>query len=115
MRREQFREQWESSRTKGNAMARSFEDDRTFGNNSSQTSTSEDNHSERLAATIDHDRARELIQEQTRRLLPPQEANALADHLLVCDRCYRYAQDVAHQERQSGKHSAVTREDFHAE
>jgi hypothetical protein len=115
MRREQFGEQWELSHSKGNAMARSFEDNRTLGSSSSQTSTPEDNHSERLAATIDHERARELIQEQTRRLLPPQEANALADHLLVCDRCYRYAQDVAHQERQSGKHSAVTREDFHPE
>ena len=115
MRRGQFREQWELSHSKGNAMARSFEDDRTVGSSSSQTSTSEDDHSERLAATIDHERARELIQEQTRRLLPPQEANALADHLLVCDRCYRYAQDVAHQERQSGKHSAVTREDSHPE
>ena len=58
-------------------------------------------------ATIDHARARELILEQTQRLLPPSEANALADHLLACDRCFRYAQDVAHQERQSGKHNAI--------
>ncbi|MGH2514597.1 MAG: hypothetical protein ACRDHP_02995 [Ktedonobacterales bacterium] len=58
-------------------------------------------------ATIDHARARELILEQSQRLLPASEANALADHLLVCDRCFRYAQDVAHQERQSGKHNAV--------
>ena len=57
--------------------------------------------------TIDHARARELILEQTQRLLPASEANALADHLLECDRCFRYAQDVAHQERQSGKHNAV--------
>lgn len=56
---------------------------------------------------IDHARARALILEQTQHLLPPAEANALADHLLACDRCFRFAQDVAHQERQSGKHSAV--------
>lgn len=56
---------------------------------------------------IDHARARELIVEQTQRLLPASEANALADHLLECDRCFRFAQDVAHQERQSGKHNAV--------
>lgn len=58
-------------------------------------------------ATIDHARARALILEQTQRLLPASEANALADHLLECDRCFRYAQDVAHQERQSGKHNAI--------
>ena len=57
--------------------------------------------------TIDHARARELILEQKQRLLPASEANALADHLLECDRCFRYAQDVAHQERQSGKHNAI--------
>lgn len=56
---------------------------------------------------IDHARARELILEQTQRLLPATEANALADHLLECDRCFRFAQDVAHQERQSGKHNAI--------
>lgn len=56
---------------------------------------------------IDHVRARALILEQTQHLLPPAEANALADHLLACDRCFRFAQDVAHQERQSGKHSAI--------
>lgn len=56
---------------------------------------------------IGHARARALILEQTQHLLPPAEANALADHLLACDRCFRFAQDVAHQERQSGKHSAV--------
>ncbi|HLZ24442.1 MAG TPA: hypothetical protein VKQ30_20195, partial [Ktedonobacterales bacterium] len=56
---------------------------------------------------IDHARARELILEQNQRLLPASEANALADHLLECDRCFRYAQDVAHEERQSGKHNAI--------
>ena len=56
---------------------------------------------------IDHDLARRLILEQTEHLLPPVEANALADHLLECDRCFRFAQDVAHHERQSGKHPAV--------
>ena len=60
-----------------------------------------------VRGTIDHARARELILEQTHRLLPASEANALADHLLECDRCFRYAQDVAHQERQSGKHNAI--------
>lgn len=48
---------------------------------------------------IGHDRARELILEQARRLLPPSEANALADHLVECDRCFRFAQDVAELER----------------
>lgn len=48
---------------------------------------------------ISHDRARELILEQSRRLLPPSEANALADHLVECDRCFRFAQDVAELER----------------
>lgn len=56
---------------------------------------------------IDHERARQLILDQAHRLLPPDEANALADHLLTCDRCFRFAQDVAHQERQSGKHQAI--------
>lgn len=50
--------------------------------------------------TVDHEYARLLIEEQTRRQLPPAEANALADHLLICDRCFRYAQDVAARERQ---------------
>ena len=59
------------------------------------------------AAEIDHALARQLILDQSQRLLPPDEANALADHLLVCDKCFRFAQDVAHQERQSGKHQAV--------
>ena len=48
---------------------------------------------------IDHERARRLIREQTRRLLPAAHANALADHLLTCDSCYRYAQDEAARER----------------
>ncbi len=49
--------------------------------------------------SIGHDRARELILDQARRLLPPSEANALADHLVECDRCFRFAQDVAELER----------------
>lgn len=48
---------------------------------------------------ITHEHARELILAQTYQLLPAGEANALADHLLVCDPCYRYAQDVAAKER----------------
>jgi hypothetical protein len=56
---------------------------------------------------IGHDRARELILEQTRRLLPPSEANALADHLVECDRCFRFAQDVAELERK--RHSGELR------
>lgn len=48
---------------------------------------------------IDHERARRLIREQTQRLLPPADANALADHLLVCDSCYKFAQDEAARER----------------
>lgn len=48
---------------------------------------------------IDHERARRLIREQNQRLLPPADANALADHLLTCDSCYKYAQDIAAQER----------------
>ena len=88
-------------------MAGSLEDDQETLSKTPQEPSGENAQREVPASTIDHERARELIQEQTRRLLPPQEANALADHLLVCDRCFRYAQDVAHQERQSGKHSAV--------
>lgn len=48
---------------------------------------------------IDHERARRLIREQTQRLLPPADANALADHLLTCDACYKFAQDLAAKER----------------
>lgn len=48
---------------------------------------------------IDHERARQLLLQQTRELLPPSEANALADHLLECDSCFRYAQEVADRER----------------
>ena len=59
------------------------------------------------AWAIDHERARQLVLDQANRLLPPDEANALADHLLACDKCFRFAQDVAHQERQSGKHQAI--------
>lgn len=57
--------------------------------------------------TLTHERAQQLIVEQAQSLLPPTVANALADHLLTCDRCFRFAQDVAHQERQSGKHKAA--------
>jgi hypothetical protein len=48
---------------------------------------------------VTHERARQLILEQTQRLLPAAEANALADHLLTCDPCYRFAQDTAAKER----------------
>ena len=48
---------------------------------------------------IEHERARWLIRQQTQRLLPASDANALADHLLACDSCYRYAQDLAALER----------------
>ena len=58
-------------------------------------------------ATLSHERAQQLIIEQAQTLLPPTVADALADHLLTCDRCFRFAQDVAHQERQSGKHKAA--------
>lgn len=58
---------------------------------------------------VDHDRARQLILEQTERLLPANEANLLSDHLLVCDRCYRFAQEVAARERKrtSGEFKAI--------
>jgi hypothetical protein len=115
MRRERFREQWNLGNAGESAMARSFEDDEETLGETSQEPSGETTSRELPASTIDHERARELIQEQTRRLLPPQEANALADHLLICDRCFRYAQDVAHQERQSGKHSAVSRGDSRPE
>jgi hypothetical protein len=48
---------------------------------------------------IDHERARRLILEQNEHLLAAPDANALAEHLLVCDRCYRFAQEVAARER----------------
>jgi len=48
---------------------------------------------------IDHERARQLILEQNEHLLAAPDANALAEHLLVCDRCYRFAQEVAARER----------------
>ena len=44
---------------------------------------------------LTHERARELLLRQSGELLPAAEANALADHLLTCDECYRFAQDVA--------------------
>lgn len=84
------------------------------------TALQQDNSDERLAARetreiynddelrdLDHERAQRLIVEQTQHLLPPAAANALADHLFACDRCFRFAQDIAHQERQSGKHKAL--------
>lgn len=52
-----------------------------------------------VSGDLTHERARELIVAQTTQLLPPAEANALADHLLICDDCYRFAQDVAAQRR----------------
>jgi hypothetical protein len=115
MRREKFTEHWDLGNARESTMARSFEDNPQTLGKASQEPSGEQEQRDVPASTIDHERARELIQEQTRRLLPPQEANALADHLLVCDRCFRYAQDVAHQERQSGKHSAVSRGDFQLE
>gem|GEM_PF-3900144 len=60
-----------------------------------------------MPRVLSHEHARELIREQTHTLLPPDEANALADHLVECDSCFKYAQDIAHEERQSGKHNAV--------
>lgn len=53
-----------------------------------------------IDGNIDHEYARHLLDEQVHRLLPPAEANALADHLLTCDKCFRYAQDVAAHERE---------------
>jgi hypothetical protein len=114
MRREKYIEHWSAGYAQQSMMSRSFEADPQSDTGSTEESTGEETPSQFPAAAIGHDRARELINEQTRRLLPPQEANALADHLLVCDRCFRYAQDVAHQERQSGKHSAIPREESHS-
>jgi len=45
--------------------------------------------------TLTHARARALLLRQCDVRLPPASANALAEHLLDCDSCYRYAQDVA--------------------
>ena len=115
MRRERFREQWDPGNAGERTRAQSFEDDQETLGKAPQEPSGENAQRELPSSTIDHERARELIQEQTRRLLPPQEANALADHLLVCDRCFRYAQDVAHQERQSSKHSAISRGDLDPE
>lgn len=70
-------------------------------------SQDEEGEEARPVKEIDHDLARQLILDQSHRLLPADEANALADHLLVCDKCFRFAQDIAHQERQSGKHQAI--------
>lgn len=47
------------------------------------------------ALALDHDRARELLIAQSDGLLPAAEANALSAHLLTCDSCYRFAQDLA--------------------
>ena|SRR5215469_1746973 len=114
MRREKYIEHWSAGYAQQSMMSRSFEADPRLDSGSTEEPTEEETPSQFPAASIGHDRARELINEQTRRLLPPQEANALADHLLVCDRCFRYAQDIAHQERQSGKHSAIPREESHS-
>ncbi|MGO8946614.1 MAG: hypothetical protein ACLQUY_02900 [Ktedonobacterales bacterium] len=110
MRRDKPTEPWSASHTRQIMMARSFGDNPNEENGPTGGTSGGETASQIPASAIDHDRAYELIDEQTRRLLPPHEANALADHLLVCDRCFRYAQDVAHQERQSSKHSAVPRE-----
>jgi hypothetical protein len=48
---------------------------------------------------LDHERARQLLLAQLDTLLPPAEANALSAHLLTCDACYRFAQDIAAQRR----------------
>jgi hypothetical protein len=48
---------------------------------------------------LDHDRARQLLLAQRDVLLPPAEANALSAHLLTCDACYRFAQQIAAQRR----------------
>src|SRR5215472_5411508 len=113
MRREKSMEPWSVAHAQQSMMSRSFDaNPQSETLSTKERPTREETPSQFPATAIDHDRAHELINEQTRRLLPPQEANALADHLLVCDRCFRYAQDIAHQERQSGKHNAVTREDF---
>ncbi len=107
MRRDKPIEQWSVSHTGQSMMTRSFESSSHFESGTPEEPTQEENPSQIPAGSISHERAHELVDEQTHRLLPPQDANALADHLLVCDRCFRYAQDVAHQERQSGKHSAI--------
>ncbi|MEO7002254.1 MAG: hypothetical protein ABI068_10525, partial [Ktedonobacterales bacterium] len=49
-------------------------------------------------AVLTHERAHSLLLKQRETLLPPADANALAEHLLDCDSCYRYAQDVAAQQ-----------------
>lgn len=50
--------------------------------------------------TLDHDRARQLLVAQRDCLLPAADANALSAHLLTCDSCYRFAQDLAARSRQ---------------
>ncbi len=49
---------------------------------------------------LDHDRARRLLVAQRSALLPAADANALSAHLLTCDPCYRFAQDLAARSRQ---------------
>jgi len=51
------------------------------------------------APALDHGRARELLLAQRDTLLPPEEANALSAHLIACDSCYRFAQDLAAGQR----------------
>ena len=104
MRREKPIEQWSVGSTSQNMLARSFEGNPRSQSGASEETTGEESEGQLPETMISHERARELVVEQTRRLLPPQDANSLAD------RCFRYAQDVAHQERQSGKHSAMPRE-----
>jgi hypothetical protein len=83
------------------------EDDADMGDGYDQASYN----SRGQSPVFSHEHARELIREQIHTLLPADEANALADHLLECDTCFKYAQDIAHEERQSGKHNAVGRTD----
>lgn len=45
--------------------------------------------------SLTHARACALLLKQQDSLLPPADANALAAHLLDCDACYRYAQEIA--------------------
>ena len=48
---------------------------------------------------ISHERARQLIRDNAHGLLPPKEANELADHLLTCDGCFHFAGEIARSAR----------------